>query len=87
MPQFTLDELKKAMLTAIGDDDSVDLKHDILDVPMTDLGFDSLALMNVADILESKYGIEIPEDGIEETMETPRKAVRYIEELLLGQPA
>ena len=72
MPQFTFDELKRAMLAAVGEDDSIDLERDILDVPMADLGFDSLALMDVADILEREYGIEIPEDEIEETMATPR---------------
>jgi act minimal PKS acyl carrier protein len=85
MPQFTVDELKRAMLTAVGEDESIDLERDILDVPMADLGFDSLALMDVADILGREYGIEIPEDQIEETMATPRKAVSYVEELLLGQ--
>jgi len=87
MPQFTLDQLKSAMLTAVGDDDLIDLERDILDIPMTDLGFDSLALMNVADILEREYGIEIPEDGIEETMATPRKTVRYIEDLVESRAA
>jgi act minimal PKS acyl carrier protein len=87
MPHFTLDELKKTMLTAVGDDDAIDLDRDILDVPMTDLGFDSLALMNIADIVEGEYGIHIPEDGIEETMATPRQAVHYIAELLVGESA
>ncbi|MEU5210221.1 acyl carrier protein [Streptomyces sp. NPDC020742] len=87
VPAFTLADLKKAMLAAVGDDDSIDLDRDILDTPMSDLGFDSLALMNVADVLERDHGICIPDDSLEETMATPRKALAYIEELRVGAAA
>ncbi|UNO43954.1 acyl carrier protein [Streptomyces sp. MST-110588] len=75
------------MLAAVGGDASIDLDRDILDTPMGDLGFDSLALMDVADIVEREHGVRIPEDGLEETMATPRKALSYIENLLVGAAA
>jgi act minimal PKS acyl carrier protein len=85
---FTLDTLKEVMLTAVGEDDSIDLDRDILDVPMSELGFDSLAVMNVADEIERDCGVRIPEDALDEIMATPRRTLEYINELLAaGAPA
>ncbi len=82
MPEFTLDALKETMLEAVGEDESIDLDRDILDVPMGELGFDSLAVMNVADVIERRYGVRISEDAIEEMMATPRKALDYVSGLM-----
>lgn len=82
MTQFTLADLKECMLLAVGYDDSIDLDREILDEPMGKLGFDSLAVMNVAREIERKYDITVPDDSLDETMATPRKTLAYVEGLL-----
>lgn len=81
MSVFTLGELKKIMLEAVGEDESIDLdRGDVLDTPMADLGFDSLAVMDVATGIQRALGVRIPEGGVDE-MTTPRQTLLYVNEL------
>ncbi|GAA3428002.1 acyl carrier protein [Streptosporangium sandarakinum] len=82
MTQFTLDDLRECMLLAVGYDESIDLEQDILDEPMGDLGFDSLAVMNVAREIEARYPVRVPDESLDETMATPRRTLDYINGLL-----
>jgi hypothetical protein len=43
--------------------------------------------MNVADVIERRYGVRIAEDAIEEMMATPRKALGYVSDLMAGARA
>jgi act minimal PKS acyl carrier protein len=86
MSDLTLDGLKKIMFEAVGEDESIDLEQDILDTPMAELGFDSLAVMDVATGIQRALGVRIPEDGVDE-MTTPGNTLRYVNTLLAEVPA
>jgi minimal PKS acyl carrier protein len=62
MTPFTIDDLKAYLREAVGDDDSVDLDGDILDVPFAELGFDSLAVIDTTSKIERRHGVSLPED-------------------------
>ena len=77
MQTFTLDDLRDLLGSIAGVDESTDLSGDIDDVPLTDLGYDSLAMLELAGQVQRRYGVPIPDDG-PERMTTPRRTVEYI---------
>ncbi|MEV0381378.1 acyl carrier protein [Nonomuraea sp. NPDC050643] len=77
MPEFTADDLRGVIRATVGVDDSVDLDGDIADVPFGELGYDSLAVLEIANKIEKEYGVAIPDDLIVE-LETPSKLLGYV---------
>jgi act minimal PKS acyl carrier protein len=68
---ITLDDLRVILAQCAGTDESANLDGDILDVAFTELGYDSLALMEAASVIQRKFGIEIPDDELFD-IESPR---------------
>lgn len=77
--KFTLDELRELMQTCAGVEDDIDLSAEIDDIEFADLGYDSLAVLEVASQVQRKYGVPMPDECVE-YMKTPRTAVAYINE-------
>ncbi|MBF8190906.1 acyl carrier protein [Nonomuraea sp. K274] len=74
---FTIDDLKAAMLACAGAAENVNLGDDISDVPFVDLGYDSLAVLEVAAKLQNHLGVLIPDD-VAEQLPTPRALADYV---------
>ncbi|MFE5564682.1 acyl carrier protein [Amycolatopsis japonica] len=74
---FTIDDLRNLLRDAVGVEDGVDLDGRIEDVPFGDLGYDSLALIEMASHLKRTSGIVIPDDAAAE-LSSPRAAVEII---------
>ncbi|MGP4003262.1 acyl carrier protein [Streptomyces sp. 8N706] len=68
---LTLEDLTRIMRECAGEDESVNLEGDILDVPFADLGYDSLALLEAAGAVERKLGVKLSDDAVGEAG-TPR---------------
>ncbi|MFI6896649.1 acyl carrier protein [Streptomyces sp. NPDC050256] len=81
MAEMTLDELKGFLLRAVGEDDSVDLAGDILDQGLTDLGFDSLAVIDTTSKVEQHYGVKLPEE-VASGVTTPRELLDAVNNAL-----
>ncbi|GDY31033.1 acyl carrier protein [Gandjariella thermophila] len=81
MSEFTLSELKEIMSASAGVDEGVELDGDIADVAFADLGYDSLAVLELCGQVERRYGVSISDDAVAE-MPTPAKAVEYVNALL-----
>ncbi|ALG10914.1 acyl carrier protein [Kibdelosporangium phytohabitans] len=79
MPKFTLDELKTIMRSTAGVDEQVDIDSDITDIAFEDLGYDSLAVLELAGQVGRQYNLTIPDDAVD-AMSTPGAAVKYINE-------
>ena len=60
---FTLDSLRRIMDATGGADDGVDLGGDIGATEFTDLGFDSLAMLEIQARVKQELGISFPEDS------------------------
>lgn len=77
--KFTLERLRELMRSCAGVEESVDLDGDIADVEFEELGYDSLAVLEVASQVQREYGVPMP-DECTQYMLTPRQAVDYINE-------
>ncbi|WP_327085927.1 acyl carrier protein [Nonomuraea sp. NBC_01738] len=81
MSTITLADLKEIMRTSIGVEEGVDLDGDIADVTFADLGYDSLAVLELISQVERRYEVPIPDEALSE-MPTPAAAIDYLAALL-----
>ncbi|MFC8075122.1 phosphopantetheine-binding protein [Streptomyces sp. NPDC057307] len=70
MSTITTDDLKQILAECVGEDEDVDLDGS-LDTSFTDLGYDSLALLETAAALTQRFGVELSDDTVSR-LETPR---------------
>lgn len=75
--ELTLDGLRHILREAGGVDEGVDLAGDILDVPFSELGYDSLALLETGVRIEREYGVRL-DDPTFTGMETPRLLIAVV---------
>ncbi|MER7111628.1 acyl carrier protein [Streptomyces sp. NPDC000229] len=66
----TLADLTRMLRESAGEEEGIDLDGDVIDTPFMDLGYDSLALLQVIGQIQREYGIEIPDDAVVDA-ETP----------------
>ncbi|NGO43901.1 acyl carrier protein [Streptomyces ureilyticus] len=66
----TLADLTRMLRESAGEEEGVDLDGDVIDTPFMELGYDSLALLQVIGEIQREYGIEIPDDAVVDA-ETP----------------
>ncbi|HET8661620.1 MAG TPA: acyl carrier protein [Micromonosporaceae bacterium] len=76
--QFTMDDLVEIMQTSIGLDDGVDLGGEHADEQFTEIGYDSLALLELAAQIKHRFGVHISDEAALDEMRTPREAVNYV---------
>lgn len=69
--QIGLGDLRRIISESAGVSESVDLDGDILDVSFVDLGYDSVALLEITSTVMRQYRIELGEDA--ERAATPRE--------------
>ncbi|GLW06771.1 actinorhodin polyketide synthase acyl carrier protein [Microtetraspora sp. NBRC 13810] len=74
---FTVEDLKETMRSCAGVNESVDFGSDISDITFEDLGYDSLAVLEVAAKLQNHLGVVIPDD-VAEQLVTPRALAEYV---------
>ena len=66
MADFGLGDMKQIMRACAGVDEAVNLDGDVGDLPFTDLGYDSLAVLEMAAVIQNQYAVVIPEEMINE---------------------
>lgn len=66
----TLADLTRMLRESAGEEEGVDLDGDVIDTPFMELGYDSLALLQVIGEIQREYGIDIPDDAVVDA-ETP----------------
>ncbi|MFB7246686.1 actinorhodin polyketide synthase [Streptomyces populi] len=69
--ELTIDDLTRILRESAGENEGVDLDGDILDTLFTDLGYDSLALLEACSRIEREFGVKLSDDVLSEA-ETPR---------------
>jgi act minimal PKS acyl carrier protein len=80
MSTFTLDDLVAVLQACAGDAEPLDLDGDILDVPFSELGYDSLALLETLSQVEQRFGRRLEESVVQ--CETPRQFLKSVNEQL-----
>ncbi|WP_225844533.1 acyl carrier protein [Streptomyces sp. HPF1205] len=84
--ELTIDDLKRILRAAAGEEEGIDLDGDILDQTFENLGYDSLALLETGSIIEREHGIEL-EDTAVTVAETPRVLLSVVNEQLAAARA
>jgi len=81
MNRMTFDDLKVILIESAGEDEETSLDGDVLDVPFTDLGYDSLALLETAAIVSRRYGATVPDDDVT-AAQTPRQLLDAVNDAM-----
>ncbi|MQY11644.1 Oxytetracycline polyketide synthase acyl carrier protein [Streptomyces sp. RB5] len=85
MTEFSLQELAEQLRICAGESEGIPLEDErSLDVPFLELGYDSLALLQVTGVLKREHGIRLSDDAVVEA-ETPRILLKLINSNLPGQ--
>lgn len=77
MVMLTLHKLRELIRTSVGFDEGIDFEGDIADIRYEDLGYDSLARIEVAAQVQLQFDVEISED-MAMALETPRETLDYV---------
>ncbi|MBU6533796.1 acyl carrier protein [Streptomyces sp. NPDC057245] len=75
--ELSVEDLTSIMRSSAGEDESVDLDGDILDSAFTDLGYDSLALLETVARISRDHGVELGDDVLDD-VETPRDLLAVV---------
>ncbi|MFD8492872.1 acyl carrier protein [Amycolatopsis sp. NPDC059657] len=81
MAKMTLGELTGLLRECAGEAEGVDLDGEVLDTEFDELGYDSLALLQVTGRIEREYGITLADDTVSEA-HTPRLLLDVVNESL-----
>ncbi|MEU0135854.1 acyl carrier protein [Streptomyces sp. NPDC006296] len=81
MATFTQADLVGCIRQAAGEDEGLDLDGDIGEITFADLGYDSVAMVEVTLLVERKLGVSLPEEGTGKDA-TPKGFVDLVNELL-----
>lgn len=81
MANFTLTDLVGYIRRAAGEDEALDLNGRIGETTFAELGYDSIAMVEVTVLVERELGITLPEEGTDKDA-TPKQFVDVVNELL-----
>ncbi|MER7582744.1 acyl carrier protein [Kitasatospora sp. NPDC096140] len=81
MSAFTIEDLKRIMRDCAGEEESVDLDGEILDLRFEELGYDSLALIETTSRISREFGVQLPEEELGE-IGTVRELLELINQRL-----
>ena len=77
MTTFGLEDLKRLLTSDSNTGDGSEITESSLTDEFTELGYDSLALLELVSKVEREFGIKLPDDALE-NMLTPKSTVDYI---------
>ncbi|MEV0143998.1 MULTISPECIES: acyl carrier protein [unclassified Nonomuraea] len=77
MTQFSLGELKQIMRQVAGDDDTIELADGFETRTFEDLGYDSLALLEIVHHVERACGRKLPDSELGD-ITTPKELVEFV---------
>ncbi|WP_214410570.1 acyl carrier protein [Sphaerisporangium fuscum] len=80
MSDLDLDQLRTIM-RGCGVAESTDLDGEILDLTFEQLGYDSLAVLEIQGQLEQRYGVLMTDDALEKTR-SPREMLEFVNNLI-----
>ncbi|MFJ5049822.1 acyl carrier protein [Streptomyces sp. NPDC098077] len=86
MDRLELDRLTELLHEYAGQGEGVAVDGDALDTPFLDLGYDSLALLQVTGVIERDYDLMLDEEALDEA-ETPRQYLDLVNQALAARTA
>ncbi|SED90322.1 act minimal PKS acyl carrier protein [Amycolatopsis lurida] len=79
--ELTIDDLRRILRDAAGEDESVDLDGEIAEVPFEELGYESLALLETTTRIEREFGIRLDDSTVAEAR-TPAALLALVNDQL-----
>ncbi|BCL32518.1 acyl carrier protein [Streptomyces aurantiacus] len=83
MPDLTLDELARILRDCAGEGESAGRDGEFADLPFTDLGYDSVAILETAARLKQEYGVVLTDDEVME-IGTPGRLLELARRQIAG---
>jgi act minimal PKS acyl carrier protein len=80
---LTVDQVRQILREVAGEDETGGLDGDIGAVPFADLGYDSLALLELAGRVEREYRVRLADDTVVQAR-TPDEFVALVTEAQVG---
>ncbi|MFE0178754.1 acyl carrier protein [Streptomyces sp. NPDC059002] len=77
MSRMQLSDLTTLLRECGGEDETANLDGDVLDVTFTDLGYDSVAVLETTGRIERDYDLALDEEAVGEA-DTPRKYLALV---------
>ncbi|MEU9155343.1 acyl carrier protein [Streptomyces sp. NPDC048417] len=78
---MTLDELIALLRECAGQDEALDLDRDVSGVRFTDLGYDSLAVLQTIGRIEQEHGVQLPDETVADA-DTPGRLLTDVNDAL-----
>lgn len=75
--RMMFDDLRSILVEAAGSTEEAELSHEIIDTDLYDLGYDSLALMEMAARIKERFAVEISDDEVTH-LRTFRLVLNYV---------
>jgi len=82
MAKLEITELVEILREGAGEAEGVDLDGSVLDVSFLDLGYDSIAMLETASLVQRRCGVVLSDDAVAEA-DTPRRFLALVN----GAPA
>jgi len=79
--ELTIDSLRAILVEVAGQDESFDATTDIAAMTFDELGYDSLALMELSATIEKRFGVAIDEEELT-NLSTPEALVLFVNGML-----
>jgi acyl carrier protein len=80
--ELALEDFKRIMRSCAGEIESLDHNGDVLDISFVNLGYDSLALLEVAALIWREYGVALVDEDLD-VHETPRAFLGKVNGMLV----
>lgn len=80
MPEFTIDHLARILREGAGETEPIDWTGGALATPFTELGYDSIALLETAGRVALEFGARIDDDELP-ALETPQQFIDHVNTL------
>lgn len=77
MTNISLDDVWRLLRESAGVDESIDLSGDVEHLNFDELGYDSLAVLEITARIEQEFGVTISEDDVDGLI-TPADLVAYV---------
>ncbi|WP_131736979.1 acyl carrier protein [Actinomadura roseirufa] len=77
MSRFTVDDVRRILRACAGEPDTISLDDDISTVSFEDMGYDSLAVLEMAARIQQEFLVAIPDETVAE-LPTPDAIVEYV---------
>lgn len=77
MARFSVDDIRRILRECAGEPDSMSLEDDISAVSFEEMGYDSLAVLEMAARIQQEFLVAIPDEVVVE-LPTPDAVVGYV---------